>query len=94
MEIFDQDSVDLLSEGSFIIQADGLDPFQFGAVEGRIDYRIEDYAGSKKLEFSWDGSDDMDPASGRGCAILEGDVLRGKIYFYLGDSSWFKAKRN
>ena len=94
MEMWDQDFVDLVTEGNFTFDTDKLGTFQFGAVEGQLDYRIEDYAGSERLEFSWDGNDDMDPASGRGWAILEGDVLNGKIYFHLGDSSWFKAKRS
>ena len=94
MEMWDQDFIDLVTEGHFTFDDDESGNFQFGAIEGQIDYRIEEYGESKRLEFSWDGSDDMDPASGRGWAIVDGDVINGKIYFHMGDSSSFKAKRS
>ena len=45
--------------------------FHFGAVHGFIDYRIEPYGESQRLEFSWEGEDEMDPASGRGWALIK-----------------------
>jgi hypothetical protein len=94
MEMWDQDFIDLETEGHFTFDKDELGSFQFGAVRGQIDYRIEDICGSERLEFSWEGSDENDPASGRGWVILENDLINGKIYFHLGDSSWFKAKKS
>ena len=93
MEMWDQDFIDPVTEGHFTFYDDESGNFQFGAVEGQIDYRIEDYGESMRLEFSWDGSDDMGPASGRGWAIIDGNVINGKIYFHMGDSSSFKAKK-
>lgn len=44
------------------------------------------------VEFSWQGHDEGDPASGRGWATLEAEgSLRGRIYFHLGDDSGFHA---
>jgi hypothetical protein len=38
------------------------------------------------VEFSWEGNDECDPASGRGWAVLEEDgSLCGRIFFHLGD---------
>jgi hypothetical protein len=46
------------------------------------------------VEFTWEGSDECDPASGRGWAVLEEDgSLRGHIYFHLGEDSGFQAVR-
>ena len=94
MEMWDQDFIDLETEGHFTFDKDELGSFQFGAVQGQIDYRIEDIGGSERLEFSWEGNDENDLASGRGWVIIEGDEINGKIYFHMGDSSWFKAKRS
>jgi hypothetical protein len=35
----------------------------------------------------------MDPASGRGIATIENDVLNGRLFFQEGDNSRFKAIR-
>jgi hypothetical protein len=46
------------------------------------------------VEFTWEGNDESDPASGRGWAVLEeGGSLSGHIYFHLGDDSGFRAVR-
>jgi hypothetical protein len=44
------------------------------------------------VEFTWEGNDESDPASGRGRAALEEDEsLRGHIYFHRGDDSGFRS---
>jgi hypothetical protein len=46
------------------------------------------------VEFSWDGFDEGDPATGRGWAVVEEDgSLRGRIFLHLGDDSGFRAER-
>ena len=35
----------------------------------------------------------MDPCTGRGWAVVEGDKLHGMIFFHQGDGSSFVAKR-
>jgi hypothetical protein len=37
--------------------------------------------------------DEMDPAQGRGWAVLKGDELHGRIFFHQGDDSGFVARR-
>jgi hypothetical protein len=50
--------------------------------------------GRPGVQFTWDGNDEGDRASGSGWAGLEEDgSLRGHIYFHLGDDSGFRAIR-
>jgi hypothetical protein len=50
--------------------------------------------GRPSVEFSWQGSDEGDDASGRDWAALNPDgMLEGHIYFHLGDDSAFRAQR-
>jgi hypothetical protein len=37
--------------------------------------------------------DEMDPAQGRGWAVVKGDELHGMLYFHQGDESEFVAKK-
>jgi hypothetical protein len=62
MEHWDQDFIDLVVPGHITLEEDGFGSFQFGAVEGQIDYRIETVGDLERLEFSWDGQDENDPA--------------------------------
>jgi hypothetical protein len=93
MELWDQDFIDMVTPGYFSFDREGLGYFQFGVVEGRIDYRIEKIGDIGRLEFSWEGADENDSALGRGWAIMTKDHLEGRFYFHLGDNSWFRAKR-
>ena len=93
MEMWDQDFIDMETEGHFLFEKDQLGYFQFGLVQGQIDYRIEKIGEIERLEFSWEGQNENDEASGRGWAVIKNDHLEGRFYFYLGDDSWFKAKR-
>ena len=93
MEMWDQDYIDEATEGHVTFNKDGLGHFQFGLVEGEIDYRIEKCGEFERIEFSWEGQDENNPAFGRGNASLEGNFIEGRLYFHLGDDSWFKAER-
>ena len=93
MENWDQDFVDAEVEGYFEFDRDGTGEFQFGYVRGDIDYREVERDGKPALEFSWDGHDEMDPAQGRGWAVMKGDELHGMIFFHGGDDSEFVAKK-
>jgi hypothetical protein len=70
--------------------------FQFGHVQGQIDCRTTTRDGNPAVEFSWDGADGADgtPETGRGWAVLDGENLKGMIYFHLGDESDFVARRS
>jgi hypothetical protein len=93
MEQWDQDFIDLVVPGYIAFREDHTGEFQFGAVHGYLDYRIEQYNDVERLEFSWEGEDEMDPASGRGWAIIKDGQLQGRIYFHAGDDSEFTAAK-
>ncbi len=93
MEMWSQDFVDMEVEGFFLFDKDNLGLFQFGLVQGRIDYRIEVIGEVKRLEFSWEGQDDSDVRSGRGWAVVNDDCMEGQFLLHLGDESWFRAKK-
>ncbi len=48
----------------------------------------------EKLEFTWEGCDENDEASGSGWLRFKNkDVLEGRIKLHSGDSSLLSAKR-
>jgi hypothetical protein len=93
MEAWDQEYVNMEVPGHFMFKKDGTGLFQFGLVQGEMDCRIENVEGKERIEFSWNGQDEMDPASGRGWAVIENKELHGRIFLHQGDDSAFRAKR-
>jgi hypothetical protein len=93
MEQWDQDFIDLVVPGYIAFREDHQGEFQFGAVHGALDYRIEPYQDTARLEFSWEGEDEMDPVSGRGWAVIKDGQLQGRISFHAGDDSGFTAAK-
>jgi hypothetical protein len=94
MELWDRDAIDLVGPGFIEIRSDGTGSLRFIAVEGRMDIREIDRAGAPGIEFSWEGNDEGDAASGRGWATLSSDSsLSGRIFFHMGDDSSFNAVR-
>ena len=69
--------------------------FQFGYVQGLIDWRLTTRHGEPAVEWSWEGGDGADgtPLTGRGWAVLENDELRGEFFIHDGDESELVAKR-
>lgn len=93
MEVWDRDAFELLGPAYLEFEKDGLGEFRFIAVQGQMDCRFGTRDGKALVEFSWDGRDERDPASGRGWAVLDGDALAGRICIHLGDDSAFTAVR-
>lgn len=93
MEQWDQDFVDEEVEGYIEFASRGLGHFQFGYVQGQIDYRMTSRDGEPSVEFSWAGNDETDPAMGRGWAVFDDEELTGTIFFHNGDESKFKAMK-
>jgi uncharacterized protein YndB with AHSA1/START domain len=94
MEAWDQEYVNMETPGHFTFKRDGTGHFQFGLVQGEMDCRIETVDNTERIEFSWEGQEEMDPASGRGWAVIENKELHGRIFFHLGDDSSFRARRH
>lgn len=93
MTQWDRDYIDAEVPGFFEFEAEGKGRFQFGYVKGDLDGKIGIRDHKPAIEFSWEGTDETDPAQGRGWAVLEGDELHGMIFFHGGDDSEFVAKK-
>ena len=94
MELWDQESIELMGPAFIEFGDDGMGRFRFIAVEGWMDCRPSHRDGRPCAEFSWEGQDDCDPASGRGWAALEKDgTLTGHIFIHCADDSAFSAIR-
>ena len=94
MEQWDQDFVDAEVEGYFKFGPRNLGSFQFGYVQGEIDNRLTNRDGKPCLEFSWEGNDEMDLASGRGWVVKSGDEISGTIFFHQRGESSFRARKS
>jgi hypothetical protein len=74
MDLWDPEAIDLLVPGCIQFGADGSGRFRFVAVQGWMDCHRGQRDGRPYVEFTWEGDDDGDPASGRGWAALEETV--------------------
>jgi hypothetical protein len=93
MDQWDRDYIDVEVRGYFEFDAKHSGDFHFGYVQGQIDYRLVERGGKPTVEFTWEGNDEMDPAEGRGWLVLDGDELKGMIFFHQGDESGIVLKR-
>jgi hypothetical protein len=67
----------------------------FGALKGFLDVRYGTRDDSACAEFSWEGNDGNDPASGRGWVVLgTAGRLVGHFYIYNGEDSGFVCDRD
>jgi hypothetical protein len=83
-ELWDCDVLDLVGSAFIEFGGDESGSFGFIAVQGWMDCREAPREGRPGVEFSWEGNDECDPASGRGWAVLEADgSLRGRIFSTL-----------
>lgn len=94
-EHWDQGTAGEESEAPGYFQFDEEDTgeFQFGHINGSIHYRWEISADSATADFTWEGVDEAEPASGRGRVILKGDQMVGKLVIGEEDESKFRAER-
>jgi hypothetical protein len=94
MELWDESYFNEETQAFIQIGPDNLGSFQFGLVGGGVDGYLEGRGRSQRFVFTWEGSDEMDPASGGGWLQLKGEnELLGSIKFHLGDRSRFRARR-
>jgi len=93
MAEWDQEFVNAEVQGYFEFNDRGSGEFHFGYVHGFIDYLSSTRDGKPCVEFSWEGNDEMDPAMGRGWAVIDGDQIDGMLFFHQGDESAFRAKK-
>lgn len=94
MEQLDSEYINEEEDAYFEFGKGNQGDFHFGCVQGSMDCEIETVDGKPRIAFSWDGTEEMDETSGRGWALVEDTgTLSGKLFFHMGDSGWFKAKR-
>lgn len=94
MEVWDREAIEILGPAFIEFGTHGSGRFRFIAVQGWMDCRYGQRDGHSYVEFTWDGDDEGDRASGRGWAVLDRDgSLRGHIYLHLPDDSEFRAVR-
>lgn len=96
MSAWEDEYLDAEVEAHVTFDERGGGDFQFGHMEGQVDYRSTTRDGKPAVEFSWEGGDAADgtPLTGRGWAVLGGDQLTGMFFIHLGDDSHFVAKRS
>ncbi len=93
-ELWDSEALDLVAPAFIEFGGDGSGSFGFIVVQGEMDCREVVRDGRPGVEFSWEGNDECEPASGRGWAVLHEDgSLHGRVFFHLGDDSGFTAVR-
>ena len=94
MEMWDDEYLNMEVQAYIQIRRDGSGAFQFGLVSGQIDREIVETANGDRFEFTWEGKDENDEASGSGWLAMESkNTLEGKIKFHQGDSSTLTAER-
>src|SRR5262245_5184612 len=94
MSAWDNDYLDEEELAYIEFDERGGGEFHFGYVHGSMDCRLGSGDGEPAVEWTWDGNAEMDPAQGRGWAVVRGDELHGMIFFHsAGDDSEFVAKK-
>jgi hypothetical protein len=89
---WDQAAIDLIEPAVIEFASDGTGQFCLVAVRGWLDCRLAERSGRPGVEFTWEGFDEMDPASGRGWAVLlEDGLIEGHLYFHMADDASFRA---
>ena len=92
MEQWDEDYIDLDGPGVIKFSRGQHGDLKFGAMQAGIDWRLD--KGSGVVEFTFHGFDEGDEVSGRGRARFDDDgLLRGRIWFHLGEESDFVARK-
>jgi hypothetical protein len=94
MEQWDREYIDLVVPGHVTFDSDNDGSFQFGTVEGWLDCQFETLDGIERVEFSWEGLSESDPACGRGWATIVDGELRGRLFIHAGDDSAFRAQKS
>jgi hypothetical protein len=87
---YEDDFPDMMEPAYILFGENGTGEFAFGCVTGQINGGGD----TGNIEFSWQGNDEMDEASGEGWAMLQPDgSLEGAICFHNGDEIDFTARR-
>ena len=96
MSAWDEDYLNEEVEAFVEFSESGVGAFQFGYMQGEVDWVLTERDGKPAVEFSWEGGDAADgtPNTGRGWAVLEDDKLSGMFFIHMGDASEFSATKS
>lgn len=94
MELWDEDYLNMEEQAYITVDKRGTGEFQFGLVCGSLDGEIVKDDDTERFEFTWEGNDESDSASGSGwLRVQSANTLKGRIAFHGGDRSMFTAER-
>jgi hypothetical protein len=94
MDVWDNDVLDEFEEAHITFKAGSNGEIAFCALNGELDVHYGSRDGLACAEFSWQGFDDNEPASGRGWATIgTAGRLVGHFYIHNGDDSGFVCER-
>jgi hypothetical protein len=94
MELWDESYFNMETQAFIEVRPENLGSFQFGLVSGGLHGYLEGTGPTQRFVFTWEGSDEMDPASGSGWLQLKGEnELIGSIKLHFGDRSKFRAHK-
>lgn len=94
MSAWDKKTIDLAGPAFILFDRSGGE-FRFICVTGYMQCSFSQGRGAARVEFTWDGSDEMDEARGRGSATLKKDgSIKGRVCIHDGDDSEFTARRS
>ena len=87
-ELWERDFLDMIEPAYILFDGKAGGEFAFGCVTGQLHCRGSD----ADADFTWQGNNEMDEASGDGWAELQEDgSLEGEIRFHNGDDATFIA---
>lgn len=94
MSMWDEDYFNMETQAYINIRPNNLGDFQFGLVTGSLDAYIEKLGKKERFNFTWEGYDEMNEASGSGWFELnDNNEIKGLIDFYVRVISNFQAKK-
>ena len=97
MELWDEDYFNMETQAYIEIKSDRQGLFQFGLVTGFLDGYLEQIGDIERFSFTWEGTDEVDEASGSGWLKLiddnDANEAEGCIDMHQGDRSGFKVIR-
>ena len=94
MDMWDEDYFNMETQAYIEVKENKTGIFQFGLVRGYFHWKIYDFDSSKRMEFTWEGNDEMEDVFGAGWVLLKSDnEIKGEFRFHNGDDSTFKATR-
>ena len=94
MEQWNEDYFNMEVQAYITIDQGGSGDFQFGLVAGGLGGKFARDGDTERFEFTWEGNDECDEASGSGWLRLKSaDEVEGSIKLHGGDRSAFAAQR-